>query len=262
MSQQSDHLDDEIDDGGGCLEAAHAASDTRTRRSALKGAVTTLIGMGVIPTATASQPTDSRVESEDGDGEGGRYPDPEDVVIETPPEAERARVLSNALTNDDVDTLRQYFIEQGWSPTGERVIKTVVDNTTETDYYTVVLEFNTDEEDTTAHIIYNSLEEHASGLYEEHVDLSGDGENDHFKVTAYTVENGTVVTETDTIENFLGCNDVNVRCVAAIASTHIGTIAACASCGATSGVLVPACGACVSTAIARFGATLCEWCKD
>jgi hypothetical protein len=53
-----------------------------------------------------------------------------------------------------------------------------------------------------------------------HTDENDDRELDHYRITEYAVENGTVVSETELRENFLRCDSINWVCVGKIAASY------------------------------------------
>jgi hypothetical protein len=241
--------------GGGCLETAQAATDTRNRRTVLSGALAAIVSVGALPLSAGADSDSGNSDDAAGDTDIG----PDDITVETPPAAEQARAEARALTNDDVQAIRTEFIGEGWTPAGDRVLRTEVHDDG-TEFYTVVIEFSTPaDEDAT--VLYNDHDGAASGLHAEHVDLSGDGENDHWELTSYSVSGGAVVTETDTIENFRGCSNVNWGCVAGIAGSYATMFGACAICSGS--LTPPACAVCIGAVGGHLSLhTLCPWCHD
>jgi hypothetical protein len=245
VTEHADRLNRAADDGGGCLETAHTAAAERSRRSVLAGALAAAVSVGAVP-GLASADDDGTVD------------DPEDITVETPPEAEQARAEADALTDGGVSAIRSEFAANGWSASGQSIAKTTADVDGETvEYYSVTMAYSVSNDDEQAVITYNTYNESASGMHAAHVDLSGDGENDHWEVTSYEYTGGSVVTTEETIENFRGCSNVNWDCVADIASANL-LLAGCAACAGS--LAPPACAVCIGTVINWGRAVRCSWC--
>lgn len=219
----------------------------------LASALAAVVSVGAVPLPGAADPA--------GSDEGAEI-DPVDITVETPRAAEQARVEARALTNDDVQAIRNEFIREGWTPAGDRVTETHNDETGES-AMTVTWEFSVSGSDEQATIVYMGQEATASGLHSEHVDLSGDGESDHYHLTSYTVSGGAVVTETetDTVENFRGCSNVNWNCVFNIAARYSLIVPACVPCAAGK---IPFCVPCIGAGVVAidYADSGCHWCHD
>lgn len=98
-------------------------------------------------------------------------------------------------------------------------------------------------------------------VHTAHVDRSNNGTNDHWEATVYTVTGDeTVATETVTVENFGGCDDVNWPCVTEIAATYAAMFGSCAMCSAS--LTPPTCAVCLSAVGWHLAAQHCPWCND
>lgn len=59
----------------------------------------------------------------------------------------------------------------------------------------------------------------------------------------------------------LGCSSPNWGCILSTAGAYVGTITACAVCYQSAGVVIPACGSCLSTILGSAGLTIsCDYC--
>jgi hypothetical protein len=86
-------------------------------------------------------------------------------------------------------------------------------------------------------------------------------EGDQFVYTTYSVSGQEVITERAEMPNFLGCSNVNFRCVFQIAARYSLIIPACGPCASG---LIPWCAACIGAAIIAidYAADGCEWCRS
>jgi hypothetical protein len=246
-----------VDDGGGCVEAWETLSEIRSegvstdsRRSVLRKAATGL-GMSVSGLAAVAD----RVEAAADD------PD-RDAVELTGDEARR--VFGRAVRSREVRRLFRFFVrEQGWRP---RVGHSTVTETRSEDgevVHAVVIPFWVPgPEHEQAYIAWSTHEAwETQGVHSVHFDRSGDGSHDHWRLTEFTVgEDGGVRSREEVVENFLGCDDVNMKCVLSIAASYAGMFAGCAACSAA--LALPACAACISAVLAWAGAILCDWCNN
>lgn len=221
------------------------------------GAAGGLVGLQAIP-ATASAKNLHSANQQDDIQQAIQEADVQQV--------NRAKALGRALSKDNVRSImRTFTTEKGWMPQFSDAIAYKTEYEGES-WNTVVLPFDdgdpTQEEQTYLTWSNNpKYEFQVSGHHTGH-HVPDDAEA-YWDVTRYTVQNGEVVTEHETVMNFLGCSNIGWGCVLTLASLYGGTIITCGTCIASSGWLITACARCVLALLGTGGATiLCDWCKD
>ena len=263
-------------DGGGCMEAAEAMTeirrnhghDTGTESGSVDGgeglersrrtflsAVTGIAALGVAGAAAAA-------EQEPEDVEGEEELDVPDVTVYRVTGRGRWVVARTVLRKPEVRKLGREMNREGYplkvkdavvtyteigDPVEETVVSAFIPGRSP-DGESVTLVWSTS----------NEIETHV--LRSEHVDTSGDGENDHWNLTSYTVEGGDVVTRTEVVENFGGCSNVHWPCVAEIAATYFAMFGSCALCAGS--LTPPTCALCLSSVGWHLAAQHCPWCRD
>lgn len=250
-------LDDQLNDGGGCLETWAALSELRgdgsdtapaaSRRGFLQRAATAA-GISVGAMQVLVRQADAATQRADvTEVTGGK----------------RRALLGRALGDSRTRKIRQKLVAAGHTPrvAEAHTVRTEYEGEA---YHTVVVPFATRAEDTQAYIAWSdnpSYDVQVAGFRIVH--RTPPDQEAYWDITFLHVEGGEVVVEDDRLENFLGCDDVSWGCVLTLAGAYAATFISCAACVASSGWLVTACAQCIAAILGSAGATLtCDWCND
>lgn len=263
LAAYQDRLAAVVGDGGGCAETWAAVSQFRApcRRSFLTALIAGAAGFSTAQPATADTTT-------------GEDVDPDEACTVTRCHPTQGRDIAGTAASDHRFTaLFRRFRDNGWRPNRNTtyIVTTTIhaDHVDELDedvtYCSLVVPFDTGRNRETAVLLWR---EHpttdataVSGFHSIHGSTAADVPDDHWELTAYTLDaDGTVATDTEQLENFLGCRNVNWPCVLDLAAAYAGMFGSCALC---SGVLTaPSCALCISTVLNWMRAVRCEWCHD
>ncbi|WP_157972348.1 hypothetical protein [Saliphagus sp. LR7] len=204
------------------------------------------------------------------------------VEISTIPNTKGGFILDHCHSDDEVEKLDVYFTDRGWErvPEQEMITRTTnSDYIEEEEYHTIILPYHSESESQTF-IFWSSLNQvpsvgyHITKLDTEpylnnlgelsnnygETTISDGGKSKHkYKREKKQVIGGDVESETTTITSIKECGDVDWQCVASIAGSSLGALAACGACATTLEPL--SCTACLGTVLQQ-GEGHCEWCND
>lgn len=259
MSERSDQqtaLTTWVGDGGGCLQAAEAATQLRnqeptyTRRSLL-GA---MAGLGATATVPRQEQTDT----------GPEAANPDNIEIVQTSGKLRTLWLKHAIEQDRVQLVGTAISDDGYTFYHEDAeVLYIRGRGVDNPFYTVYLhgENDADPENTTGLIVWSQNPEiNTKAVAVAHVDHSGDSTNDHYQISQYHVRGGSLAVRSQVIENFGGCDNVNWRCVSRIAGSYAAMYGSCAICA--SSLTPPTCAVCLGAVGFHLASQHCPWCRD
>jgi len=272
--EYQDKLSESVDDGGGCAETWDALSkiretktDTKSRRSVIKSAagalgVSAASLAGLTETAAA---TTSAINVEEKEG------------------SDKNRVVARALRDKRVKKIAHKLRNEGYTPqinearvTSSKVQTNKLSDEERSklpdgienadDWKAVVIPFGPTEEEEQVNITWSTASKPTNqvvGRQSIRI-VPEDGSEPYWDIQNYTIdENGEVLVESDTMPNFLGCDNPSTGCISLIAAAYGSEIIACATCGASAGWLIAACGYCITAVLAAYGTSVtCDWCND
>jgi len=266
-------LNERVDDGGGCAEMWDALSEAReagsvdSRRSILKktaGAIgVSAVGLSTLADTAAATTKATNVTEKQG--------------------ASKHRIVSRALRDHRVKQIAQQLKSEGYDPqidearvtssniqlsrlNDEEKSNIPTDVRQNNSWTAAVIPFGPTKDNVQSHITWTTASaptHQVVGRISEHISPR-DGAEPYWNIQNVTVnQNGDVHVESEKMLNFLGCSNVNTGCIALIAAAYGSEFIACATCGASAGWLIPACGYCITAVLAAYGTSVtCNWCND
>lgn len=188
---------------------------------------------------------------------------------------EREHALSLARKDSRTRQLKDHFTQQGYQPLFGDAKAFKTDTKKYSEWYTVVIPFETDDPEREVFITYTdapTTDTPVTGQNIQHI-VPEDGSESYWKITEYISKKSGIeshqrqlrqaqvaqlsVSNNDQIGTMLiNCPNPDWGCILSLAGSYAATIAACGSCAASSGWLVNACLACIATLLNEAGVAI------